>query len=108
MFDVCLFKSKDRVFKFDYLTTCNMFESVRLVMDPTLDCTKETPPAVAGLVIAPFNKKVAWSLSPCVLVKTKCSCMYIQGDPNQNLKCLLAMTLKLTISVPMLVKPKCI
>ena len=32
----------------------------------------------------------------------------IQGDPNQNLKCLLAITLKLCISDPMLVKPKCV
>ena len=32
----------------------------------------------------------------------------IQGDPNQNLKCLLATTLKLCISDPMLVKPKCV
>ena len=33
---------------------------------------------------------------------------WIQGDPNQNLKCFLAITLKLCISDPMLVKPKCI
>ena len=32
----------------------------------------------------------------------------LRGDPNQNLKCLLAITLKLNISDPMLVKPKCV
>ena len=32
----------------------------------------------------------------------------LQGDPNQNLKCLLAIPLKLCISDPMLVKPKCV
>ena len=32
----------------------------------------------------------------------------IQGDPNKNLKCLLAITLKLCIFDPMLVKPKCV
>ena len=32
----------------------------------------------------------------------------VQGDPNQNLKCLFAITLKLCISDPMLVKPKCV
>ena len=32
----------------------------------------------------------------------------IQGDPNQNLKSLLAITLKLCISDPRLVKPKCV
>ena len=31
----------------------------------------------------------------------------LQGDPNQNLKCVLAITLKLHIFDPMLVKPKC-
>ena len=30
----------------------------------------------------------------------------VQGDPNQNLKCHLAITLKLCISDPMLAKPK--
>ena len=34
--------------------------------------------------------------------------MTLQGDPNQNLKCLLAITLKQCISDPMLVKPKCV
>ena len=34
--------------------------------------------------------------------------VYVEGDPNQNLKCLLAITLKLCISDPMLVKPKCV
>ena len=34
--------------------------------------------------------------------------LYPQGDPNQNLKCLLTITLKLRISDPMLVKPKCV
>ena len=32
----------------------------------------------------------------------------LQGDPNQNLKCLLAITLKLCISDPMMLKPKCV
>ena len=32
----------------------------------------------------------------------------LQGDPNQNLKFVLAITLKLCISDPMLVKPKCV
>ena len=32
----------------------------------------------------------------------------IQGDPNQNLKFLPAISLKLCISDPMLVKPKCV
>ena len=32
----------------------------------------------------------------------------LQGDLNQNLKCLLAITLKLCISDPLLVKPKCV
>ena len=32
----------------------------------------------------------------------------IQGDPNQNLKFVLAITPKICISDPMLVKPKCI
>ena len=32
----------------------------------------------------------------------------IQGDPNQNLKFVLAITLKIHISDPMLVKPKCV
>ena len=34
--------------------------------------------------------------------------MYVQGDPNQNLKLLLAITLKLCISDPIMVKPKCV
>ena len=33
---------------------------------------------------------------------------YLQDDPNQNLKCLLAITLKRCISDPMLVKPNCV
>ena len=33
---------------------------------------------------------------------------YLQGDPNQNVKFLLAITLKICISDPMLVKPKCV
>ena len=32
----------------------------------------------------------------------------LQGDPNQNLRFLLAITLKIYISDPMLVKPKCV
>ena len=32
----------------------------------------------------------------------------IQGDPNQNLKFVLAITLKICVSDPMLVKPKCV
>ena len=32
----------------------------------------------------------------------------LQGDPNQNLKFVLAITLKICISDPMLVKPKCV
>ena len=32
----------------------------------------------------------------------------IQGDPNQNLKFVLAITPKICISDPMLVKPKCV
>ena len=36
------------------------------------------------------------------------SAILIQGDPNQNLKFVLAITLKLCISDPMLVKPKCV
>ena len=32
----------------------------------------------------------------------------IQGDPNQNLKFVLAITLKRCVSDPMLVKPKCV
>ena len=32
----------------------------------------------------------------------------LQGDPNQNLKFVLAITLKLSISNPVLVKPKCV
>ena len=35
-------------------------------------------------------------------------CRYLQGDPNQNFKCVLAITQKLCISDPMLVKPKCV
>ena len=34
--------------------------------------------------------------------------MLVQGDPNQNLKFILAITLKLCISDPILVKPKCV
>ena len=37
-----------------------------------------------------------------------CILTELQGDPNQNLICLLAITLKLCISDPMLVKPKCV
>ena len=33
---------------------------------------------------------------------------HIQGDPNQNLKFVLAITLKIWVSDPMLVKPKCV
>ena len=33
---------------------------------------------------------------------------FIQGDPNQNLKFVLAITLKIWVSDPMLVKPKCV
>ena len=33
---------------------------------------------------------------------------FVQGDPNQNLKFLLAITLKVCISDPLLVKPKCV
>ena len=33
---------------------------------------------------------------------------FLQGDPNQNLKFVLAITLKVNISDPMLLKPKCI
>ena len=32
----------------------------------------------------------------------------LQGDPNQNLKFRLAITLKVCISDPLLVKPKCV
>ena len=32
----------------------------------------------------------------------------VQGDPNQNLRFLLARTLKICVSDPMLVKPKCV
>ena len=32
----------------------------------------------------------------------------LQGDPNQNVKFLLAITLKICVSDPMLVKPKCV
>ena len=32
----------------------------------------------------------------------------LQGDPNQNLRFLLAITLKICFSDPMLVKPKCV
>ena len=32
----------------------------------------------------------------------------IQGDPNQNLKFILGLTLKVSISDPGLVKPKCV
>ena len=32
----------------------------------------------------------------------------LQGDPNQNLKFVLAITLKVCISDPMMVKPKCV
>ena len=32
----------------------------------------------------------------------------LQGDPNQNLKFVLAITLKISISNPMLVKPECV
>ena len=31
-----------------------------------------------------------------------------QGDPNQNLLILMAITLKISISDPMLVQPKCV
>ena len=34
--------------------------------------------------------------------------MILQGDPNQNLKFVLAITLKRCVSDPMLVKPKCV
>ena len=33
---------------------------------------------------------------------------HLQGDPNQNLKFVLAITLKICLSDPMLVKPKCV
>ena len=33
---------------------------------------------------------------------------HIQGDPNQNLLFQFALSLKLSISDPMLVKPKCV
>ena len=32
----------------------------------------------------------------------------VQGDPNQNLRFLLAITQKICVSDPMLVKPKCV
>ena len=32
----------------------------------------------------------------------------LQGDPNQNLKFILALTLKVSISDPGLIKPKCV
>ena len=32
----------------------------------------------------------------------------VQGDPNQNLKFILALTLKLCISDPIMIKPKCV
>ena len=34
--------------------------------------------------------------------------VHVQGDPNQNLKFILALTLKVSISDPGLVKPKCV
>ena len=34
--------------------------------------------------------------------------MKLQGDPNQNLRFLLAITLKISVSDPMLLKPKCV
>ena len=46
-------------------------------------------------------------LSPCFrknYVKSK----RLQGDPNQNIKFLLAITLKICVSDPILVKPKCV
>ena len=33
---------------------------------------------------------------------------YVQGEPNQNMKFVLAITLKICISDPMLIKPKCV
>ena len=44
-----------------------------------------------------LGNKYAWS-----------STVKLHGDPNQNLKCSLAITLKLCIFDPILVKPKCV
>ena len=62
-----------------------------------------------------------WFGSPCITIFIRefftqlfyCSMNFkvnsnIQGDPNQNLKFLLAIILKLCISDPLLVKPKCV
>ena len=41
-------------------------------------------------------------------VRTLVQIPYVQGDPNQNLRFLLAITLKISISDPMFRKPKCV
>ena len=52
-----------------------------------------------------------FNLSHQLLTQRASWCVYIallQGDPNQNLKFVLAITLKTRVSDPMLVKPKCV
>ena len=43
-------------------------------------------------------------------ISTLCACiyLYVQGDPNQKLLIQMAITLKICISDPKLVKPKCV
>ena len=44
----------------------------------------------------------------CGESKVSCNLNNLQGDPNQNLKFVLAITQKICISDPILVKPKCV